>query len=259
VIRFEGKVALVTGSSRNIGKAVAFAFGREGAAVVINARESQDELDQTAGEFRAEGYDVLPILANVADPTAAAGLVDEAVARFGKIDILMMSHSIRPVKSFRKLTLEEWHDVIGVNLHSKFYLLREVLPRMAESGGGSVIAIGGSGPAGGMMASARGRAHLTAAGAGAQALLSALQREYAWKGIRINYVSPGITNTFRKHPEWYPQSPAEGPQADPELVQTIPLGRIGQPEEIAEAVLWLASDEASYVVGATITVNGGWP
>lgn len=257
--RFEKNVAVVTGSSRNIGKSVASAFAREGAAVVLNAAESGDELENTSKELMVRGFSVHPVLADLSNPEGADRLVREAIDAYGRIDVLVICHSIRPVKSFEKLSVEEWHRVLDVNLSSKFYLLQSALPEMVKTGGGSMVVVGGGGstPVGPM--ASRGRAHLNAPLAGSVALLHSLQREYAWKGIRINYVSPGITNTVRKHPEWYPGSPTGGPQVDPELIKTIPLGRAGEPEEIANAVLWLASREASYVIGTTIAVNGGSP
>jgi NAD(P)-dependent dehydrogenase (short-subunit alcohol dehydrogenase family) len=254
--RFEGKVALVTGSSRNIGKAIAEGFAREGASVVINASQSQDELDLTMGEFRERGYSVLPVLADLADRQAAFGIVDRTIDEFGKIDILMITHSVRPLRPFLEITEDEWHWVMGVNLHSKFHLLQAVIPKMLEQGGGHVIAMGaGSHQHGGLnLPRPNPRSHAFAALAASNSLYLMLMREFAPHGIKFNFISPGIMDTFRKNPEWYPG----GAQDDPEIIARIPAGRPGRPEELADAVLWLASDAAEYVWGTTLGVNGGW-
>jgi NAD(P)-dependent dehydrogenase (short-subunit alcohol dehydrogenase family) len=254
--RFEGKVALVTGSSRNLGKAIAAGFAREGAHVVINARESADELDITAAEFRDAGWSVLPVLADLADRRAAFGLVERTVDELGRLDILMITHSVRPLRPFLEISEEEWHWVMGINLHSKFHLLQAVIPRMLEQGGGHVIAIGGGTRQRGEMNLPRPnpRPHAFAAHEASNALYLMLMREFATQGIRFNFVSPGIMDTFRKNPEWYPG----GAQDDPQVIARIPMGRPGTPEELADAVLWLASPAAEYVWGTTLGVNGGW-
>ena len=255
-MKFDRKVALVTGSSRNIGKAIAHSFGKEGASVIINARESQDELDATTEEFRSEEIQVLPVLANVSDRRKVNDMVRQGIDAFGKIDILMINHSVRPSKPFLEITQEEWDWVLGINLHSTLYLCQAVLPGMVERRSGSVIAIGGNAGGGGGLGTPQ-RSHAAAAGGGRTALLRALMREFAPHGIRFNFVAPGIIDTIRKHPEWYPGQEG-GPQNQPGRLQQIPLGRPGQSEEIAAAVLFLASDEAAYINGTTIAVNGGW-
>lgn len=260
-MRFTGKVALVTGSSRNIGKAIAERFASEGAAVVVNARSSQDELEATASEFEAQGYQVLPVLADVADPEAVNDMVAKGIDRFGKIDVLMINHSIRPLREFLKMTHDEWHFVCGVNLHSAMYLCQSVLPSMIEQGGGSIIAVGGdTGGAGRAGLHSYVRPHAFASLAGRTTLLRSLMREFAPKGVRVNFVSPGVMDTVRKNPEWYPadEEADKPPQERRKVLQQIPVGRPGKPAEVADAVLWLASDEAEYVLGTTIGVNGGW-
>jgi NAD(P)-dependent dehydrogenase (short-subunit alcohol dehydrogenase family) len=248
-------VALVTGSSRNIGKAIAERFAQEGAGVVINASKSEDELQETAEEFRSKGYRVLPVMADVSDPDAVTDMVRQSTELFGRIDILMMSHSVRPLRRFLEVTVAEWHAVMGINLDSAMYLCQAVLPGMVDRRQGSVITVGGDYLTGG--GSHNTRPHVFSALAGRTTLMRALISEFGQFNIRFNFVSPGVINTVRKHPEWYPIS-AGNPQEDAALISTIPMGRVGQPVEVADAVLWLASEEASYVNGSTISVNGGW-
>jgi 3-oxoacyl-[acyl-carrier protein] reductase len=253
--RFAGKVTLVTGSSRNIGKAVAVAFAREGARVVINASRSAGELEQTRAELERAGHEVLAVLADLSDVDAVERMVADVRQRFGPIEVLVICHSSRPLTPLLKMTLEEWHEQIAVNLHSAMYLCRAVLPGMMEAGGGSVITVTN----GGRFVSARYPRHAAfAALAGRLTLMQSLLYEFAPHGVRFNFVGPGIIDTVRKHPEWYPDAPAGRPQDSPAVLATIPLGRAGRPEEVASAVLWLASEEAAYVNGATIEVTGGW-
>jgi NAD(P)-dependent dehydrogenase (short-subunit alcohol dehydrogenase family) len=253
--RFWGKVVLVTGSSRNIGKAIAARFAREGASVVINASQSAQELKDTAAELEAAGGDVLAVLADLSDMEAVEGLVAQARERFGPIDVLVVNHSSRPLTPLLRSTPEEWHQQIAINLHSAMYLCRSVLPDMARHGGGSVITV----TVGGRFVSARYPRHAAfAALAGRHTLMESLLYEFAPDGIRFNFVGPGIMDTVRKNPEWYPDVAGGTPQNDPAVLATIPLKRAGRPEDVAHAVLWLASEEASYVNGATIDVTGGW-
>jgi 3-oxoacyl-[acyl-carrier protein] reductase len=251
----DGKVALVTGSSRNIGRAIAEAFARRGARVVLNARASAGELEATAADMRAAGHDVLPVLADLADPAAVADLVERAQAAYGGIDVLMITHAVRPLKPFLELTQAEWHDVMATNLHSAMYVCQAVLPGMVERGGGCVICTGGHDRV--PRASGATRHHTFASLAARDMLIKTLALEFGPAGIRFNFVAPGIVETVRKHPEWYPHG-GDAPHRSPTLLAQIPLGRAGQPEEVAEAVAWLASDEAAYVSGTTIGVNGGW-
>lgn len=254
--RFDDKVALVTGSSRNIGRAIAERLARGGARVVLNASQSADELQATAEDMTRDGHDVLPVLADLADPAQVQALMERVDERYGRVDILMITHSVRPMKPFLELTHEEWHDVFGTNLHSAMYICQAVLPGMVERGDGCIIAIGGSQSV--TRATHFVRHHTFASLAAREQLLRGLMKEFGSKGIRVNFVSPGIIETFRKHPEWYAGGGGAEPHKEPSLLAQIPLGRAGQPYEVAEAVAWLASDAAAYVTGTRIEVNGGW-
>jgi 3-oxoacyl-[acyl-carrier protein] reductase len=255
-MEFDGKVALVTGSSRNIGRAIAERLARGGARVVLNASTSAAELQSTADAMERAGHDVLPLLADLADPAAVKRLMARIDETYGRVDILMITHSVRPLKPFLELSHEEWHEVMGINLHSAMYVCQAVLPGMVERGGGCIIATGGSESV--TRATHFIRHHTFAALAAREQLLRGLMKEFGPQGIRVNFVSPGIIETVRMHPEWYPGGGGAAPHKEPSLLAQIPLGRAGQPAEVAEAVAWLASDNAAYVTGARIAVNGGW-
>jgi 3-oxoacyl-[acyl-carrier protein] reductase len=255
--RFLGKTVLVTGSSRNIGRRVAERFALEGARVVLNAATSEDELTGTAEDLKRRGLVVFPVLADTGEGDAVRQLAARVAERWGDPDILVMCHAIRPRRALLEMTEEEWRTVLRANLDSTFHLCRTFLPAMVKRGGGAVVGFGGQTPGGSVLAA--NRSHVAAAQAGRSAFLRALIPELSPQGVRINFISPGVMNTERTHPEWYPGT-ADGvpPQQRPELLSEIPLGRPGEPDEIADAVLWLCSDEARYVNGTTIGVNGGW-
>jgi 3-oxoacyl-[acyl-carrier protein] reductase len=250
----EGKVGLITGSGRNLGKQVASRFAQEGAAVVVNARSSADELEETTAELRAEGARVLPVLADVSSRGAVNDMVAQAIDAFGKIDILVLNHSVRPSMPLLEVTDEDWELVVGVNLHSTMYLLQAVLPGMVERRDGCVISVARG--SGGVHAPLR--AHYSATVAGKEALIRAAMYQFSPLGIRFNFVRPGLMNTSRKNPEWYPHAPTGTPQLAPEIMQHVPLGRAGESYEVADACVFLASDEASYVNGQVLGVDGGF-
>ncbi len=251
-MRLQGKTALVTGASRNIGRAIALAFAAEGASLVLNTRVNQDELEAVAAECRKAGVRVVPVLADIADSVAVEAMVARGLAELGAIDVLVCNAAIRPHKSLADTSLEEWRRVLGVNLDSAFYLTRAVVPRMKERRSGCIIAIGGQ-------SSITGRtntAAVTAAKHGLLGLVRSLAAELGPSGVRVNMVIPGTMDTERRYSEWYPEH-REAPPASPEQLKQIPLGRLGRPEEIADACVYLASDAATYVTGDTIRVMGG--
>lgn len=251
-MRLRGKVALITGASRNIGKSIALAFAREGADLVLNTRSNKAELEATAAECQALGVRALPILADVANPEQVAEMVDQGLKHFGAIDVLVSNAAIRPHKSITDTSLEEWHQVFGTNLHAAFYLCKAVVPSMIQRRTGSIIAIGG-------LSSLTGRpdtSAVTAAKTGLLGLIRALAAELGPHNVRANMVMPGFMDTERRYPEWYPEF-QEAPRGAPEHVKGIPLGRQGQPEEVASACVFLASDESSYITGDRILCMGG--
>jgi NAD(P)-dependent dehydrogenase (short-subunit alcohol dehydrogenase family) len=251
-MRLKGKTALITGASRNIGRAIALAFAAEGADLALNTRANREELEAVAAECRKAGVRAVPLLADIADAAAVEAMVTQALAELGAIDVLVCNAAIRPHKALTETSLDDWHHVLAVNLHSAFYLARAVVPAMKERRRGSIIALGG-------MSSLTGRpntAAVTTAKTGLLGLVRALAAELGPFGIRANMVMPGFIDTERRYAEWYPEWRQAPPEAPAQLKQ-IPLGRLGRPEEIAEACVFLASDASGYVTGDTIRVMGG--
>ena len=251
-MRLKGKTALITGASRNIGRAIALAFAAEGADLVLNTRVNREELEAVAGECRKAGVRAVPALADISDPAAVEAMVGQGLAGLEAIDVLVCNAAIRPHKAVTETSLEDWHHVLAVNLHSAFYLARAVVPAMKERGRGSIIAVGGQ-------SSLTGRpntAAVTAAKTGLLGLVRALAAELGPFGIRANMVVPGFIDTERRYAEWYPEF-RQAPPGAPDQLKQIPLGRLGRAEDIADACVFLASDASSYITGDTIRVMGG--
>src|SRR5712691_4850898 len=251
-MKLNGKIALITGASRNIGRAIALAFAAEGADLVLNTRVNREELEAVAAECRKAGVRAVPVLGDIADAEAADAIAKQGLAELGAIDVLVCNAAIRPHRAVTETSLEDWHRVIGVNLHSAFYLARAVVPGMKERRRGSIIAIGGQ-------SSLTGRpntAAVTAAKTGLLGLVRALAAELGPFGIRANFFFHDTATTERRYAEWYPEF-RQAPPGAPEQLREIPLGRLGRPEEIADACVFLASDASAYVTGDTIRVMGG--
>jgi 3-oxoacyl-[acyl-carrier protein] reductase len=251
-MRLQGKTALITGASRNIGKATALAFAREGAGLILNTRSQQDELNAVAAECRALGVRTLALLADVAHVDQVFAMVEQGLATFGKIDILVSNAAIRPHQSITDISVAEWHQVMDVNLNATFYLCKAVVPSMKQQRSGSIITLGG-------LASVSGRpntAAVTASKTGLLGLTRALAAELGPDGIRVNMVVPGSMDTERRYPEWYPEHQEAAANA-PEQLKGIPMRRQGTPEELAATCLFLASDESSYITGDRILCMGG--
>ncbi len=244
--KLDGKVALITGSGRNIGRAAALKFAEEGADIIVNARSNQAEAEAVAAAVRALGRQALPVLADVADKEQVEAMVKKGLAHFGRIDILLNNAAIRPHKPFLELTQADWEQVRGVVLDGAFYCTQAALPAMVEHNYGRVLFFTGDGAwAGGAQ-----RGHVSAAKMGLVGLSRSLATEFAPFNIRVNVVSPGSIDTSRANPEWYPGS-------RPPNAAGIPLGRQGRPEEIAAACLFLVSDDGGFITGQTLHVNGG--
>jgi len=251
-MKLEGRTAFVTGASRNIGRAIALAFAAEGADLVLNTRVNREELEAVAAECRKAGVRAVPVLGDIADVAAVDAMVKQGLAELGAIDVLVSNAAIRPHTAVTETSLEDWHRVIGVNLHSAFYLARAVVPGMKERRRGSIIAIGGQ-------SSLTGRpntAAVTAAKTGLLGFVRALAAELGPFGIRANMVIPGTMDTERRYAEWYPEF-RQAPPGAPEQLKQIPLGRLGRPEEVADACVFLASDASAYITGDAIRVMGG--
>jgi len=179
-------------------------------------------------------------------------MVRRGLAELGAIDVLVCNAAIRPHKSLMDTSLEDWHHVLGVNLHSAFYLARAVVPSMKERRQGSIITLGGQ-------SSITGRpntAAVTAAKTGVLGLVRALAAELGPFGIRANMVIPGFIDTERRYADWYPEF-RQAPPGSAKQLERIPLRRLGRPEDVADACVFLASDASAYVTGDTIRVMGG--
>ncbi len=251
-MRLSGRTALITGASRNIGRAVALAFAAEGAALLLNTRANREELEAVAADCRKAGVRVATALADVADAAAVEAMIAQGLRELGAIDVLVCNAAIRPHTSLADTSVEDWHRVLGVNLHSAFYLARAVVPGMKERRRGSIIALGG-------LSSLTGRpntAAVTTAKTGLLGLVRALAAELGPFGIRANMIMPGFIDTERRYAEWYPEF-KKAPPGSPEQLKEIPLGRLGRPEDIADACVFLASDASAYVTGDTLRVMGG--
>jgi 3-oxoacyl-[acyl-carrier protein] reductase len=245
---FAGRTALITGSGQNIGRAIALAFARLGANVVLNGHRNQAAIDAVAAEVRTLGANALAVLADVADPAAVQLMVDQATAAFGKVDISVSNASVRLHTPFLDISLEEWQRIINSNLNASFYLARSVIPGMKQHGWGRIIHISGRD---GFMPIPN-RVHNIACKAGVYAMAKALAIEFGQFGITANTVSPGLIDTTR---DWsqYPQFR----DGYGERVKEIPVRRVGHVDEIAAACTYLASDAAGFVTGQVLHVNGG--
>ncbi len=244
--KLEGKVALITGSGRNIGRATALKLAREGAHVIVNARSNQAEADSVAREVRDLGVRALAVLADMAKKDEVEALAAKALAEFGRVDILINNAAIRPHKPFRELTDADWELVRGVVLDGAFYLTRALVGSMVENKYGRILFFVGDGAYSGR---GSGRAHLSAAKMALVGLARGLASEFAPHNIRVNVVSPGSIDTTRANPEWYGNRPPDA--------GGIPLGRQGKIDEIAATCLFLVSDDGGFITGQTIHVNGG--
>ena len=239
----DGRVAIVTGASRNIGRAIALRLAADGAAVVVNARSSAEEAAAGVREIDAAGGRAIVHLADVADPDGAAGLVEAAAARFGGLDILVNNAAVRRETAFEDLKPAEWREVMSIILDGAYLTVRAAAPRLRRSEAGAIVNIGGLSAHTG----SRNRAHVIAAKAGLVGLTRALACDLGEDGVTVNCVSPGLIDTPRKGP----QKPAHHGGHD------MLLGRRGRPEEVAGLVSYLCGPDARYVTGQVIHANGG--
>ena len=243
--KLDGKVALITGSGRNIGRATALKLAAEGAHIVVNARTNQAEIDAVAREVRDLGVKAVAILADVAKKDQVDALAARALSEFGRVDILINNAAIRPHKPFTEVTVQDWEHVRGVVLDGAFYLTQAIIPSMVKNQYGRILFFTGDGA----FTGGSGRAHVSAAKMGLVGMARALASEFAPQNIRANVVSPGSIDTRRDNPEWY-QGRVPGASG-------IPLGRQGHVDEIAGTCLFLVSDDGGFITGQTIHVNGG--
>ena len=249
--QLEGKTALVAGAGRNNGKAIALAFAREGADLVLVARQRGEELEQVAGECRNLGAKVLTLLADVSEPGQVNDLVQKGLDHFGNVDVLMSVAGRRAHQDFWNISYEEWHKTFAVNLHSTFYLAKALVPSMMQRKTGSIVALGGMAS----ITSQPQRAHVIASKTGLYGLIKALALELGPYGIRANLIALSTIENVRANPEWYPERGGGG-YSEEEIAQ-IPLRRMGKPQEVANVAVFLASDQSSYITGDRILCAGG--
>jgi 3-oxoacyl-[acyl-carrier protein] reductase len=237
-----GRVAVVTGSARNIGRAIAIALAAGGAAVVVNARRALQDAEAVAETIRSAGGRAVAHVADVSDPEAAAALIAAAIDRFGRLDVLVNNASVRREVDFASLDYREWRDIVGTTLDGAYLCSRAALPHLVASGEGSIVNIGGLSS---HMGAPR-RAHVIAAKAGLVGLTRALAHDLAPHRITVNCVAPGLIDTARS-----------GPEPSHHQSLATPVGRKGRPEEIANLVRFLCGPGARYITGQTIHANGG--
>ena len=252
-MRLEGKAALITGASRNIGREIALTFAREGADLVLNTRQSAKELDEVAAQCRELGVRTMTAVGDVGDAESVRGMVAEGIDQLGKIDVLVSNVAIRPHKPITEVSDEEWLQVMNTNLNSAFYLSKAVLPGMLERRSGSIIALGGQ-------SSITGRPNttaVTAAKTGLLGLIRAIAAEAAPHNVRANMVNPGSTDTSREHPEWYPEFQSGTARGSAQHLSDLPMGRQATVQDVANACLFFASDESAYITGDSVNVMGG--
>ena len=237
-----GRVAVVTGSARNIGRAIALALADGGAAVLVSARRSLPEADAVVAEIRGKGGRAAAALADVGDPASAGSLIETAVAQFGRLDILVNNASVRRETDLADLEYAEWREILATTLDGAYLCSRAALPHLIAAGGGSIVNIGGLSAHTG----ASRRAHVIAAKSGLVGLTRALAHDLAPHHVTVNCVAPGMIDTTRAGAE-----PAH------HAGKTPPVGRRGTPEEIASLVRFLCGPGARYITGQTIHANGG--
>jgi 3-oxoacyl-[acyl-carrier protein] reductase len=238
----QGCVAIVTGSARNIGRAIARALADAGAAVVINAKSSAAEAEAVARDIRDAGGKATAKLADVAIPDGAESLIATAVESFGRLDILVNNAAVRREMDFDKLDYQEWRDIIATILDGAYLCAHAALPHLIKAGGGSIVNIGGLSS----FTGAARRAHVIAAKAGLVGLTRALAHDLAPHGVTVNCVAPGLIDTARR-----------GPEPSHHATHTTLAGRRGTPEEIAAVVRFLCGPGARYITGQTLHANGG--
>lgn len=250
----DGQIALVTGANSGIGQAVAQALGAAGARVAVNYVVGDEAAQSVVQAIREGGSDAQAFKADVADEAQVQAMFRQVVERFGTLDILVANAGLQRDAAFLEMTLQQWQTVMNVNLTGQFLCAREAVrefvrrgPREASRALGKII----------HMSSVHqeipwgGHANYAASKGGIKLLMESLAQELAPRRIRVNAIAPGAIRTPINTEAW------QTPEAYKSLMTLVPYGRIGEPEDIAQAAVWLASDLSDYIVGATLFVDGG--
>lgn len=243
-----GRTVVVTGAGRNIGRAIALAFGDAGCNVIVNARSNLDEASEVVERVNAGRGKAMAVIGDVGDADFDEQLVRTAVEHFGGVDCLINNAGRRRLQSLLEITPEDWDTILRSNLSAMFYLSRLVLPGMVERRWGRIINIGG--PDG--QSGAPYRAHNVTCKAGLIGLVKAISIEFAHAGVTANVVVPGMMDTTRSpidYPGW--------PPSQHTIASRVPTARLGTSDEVAFACRFLASQAAAYITGQTLHVNGG--
>jgi len=241
----QGKVAVVTGASRGIGRAVAIELGKLGAKVVVNYSGSEAKALEVVDEIKGLGTDAIAVQANVAESDSVQAMIKEAISTFGSVDILVNNAGITRDNLLMRMKEDEWDDVINTNLKGVFLCTKAVTRQMMKQRAGRIINIssivGVSGNAG--------QANYVAAKSGVIGLTKTTAKELASRNITVNAVAPGFIATD--------MTDKLNEEVQAEMLKKIPLASFGQPEDVANAVAFLASDASRYITGQTIHVDGG--
>jgi 3-oxoacyl-[acyl-carrier protein] reductase len=239
-----GKVAVVTGAGRNIGRAIALTLADGGASVLVNARSNRAEAEGVAREIESAGGKAATHIGDVADPKAVQAMADAAAKAFGRIDILVNNAALRREKSFAEMDYAEWREILDVTLDGAFHTTKACLPALQKSGQGAIINIGGLSAHSG----AKNRAHVVTAKAGIVGFTRALANDLGAFGITVNCVVPGFIGTPR---------PKDQPEPAHHLTHKTITGARGKPEDVAAMVRFLCGPAARYITGQAIHANGG--
>ncbi len=245
----EGKVALVTGGRRGIGRGICLAMAAEGADVAVNDVEGAEQAEAVAQEVRDSGGRAVVAMADVAQPDQVQAMVDRVVAELGGLDILVNNAGVESIVPFLEITPEEWERVTNINLRGEFLCAQAAVRQMIDSGNGGAIVNIGSVQAGMVLP---GRAHYAPSKRAVEALTANLAVELAEHNIRVNCINPGLIDTDMT--SWV----MKDPEILPIVLESIALKRAGAPDEIGQVAAFLASDRASYVTGQSLYVDGGF-
>jgi meso-butanediol dehydrogenase / (S,S)-butanediol dehydrogenase / diacetyl reductase len=256
-MRLEGKVAIITGAGSGIGRATARRFAEEGARLVINDI-SEEYLSELTGSLAVEHR---AVLGDVSEEETAERLVQTAKDEFGRVDVLVNNVGDLFIAEITETSVEDWDRLMATNLRSMFLCCKHVIPSMLEQGGGAIVNLSSISAFIGQETEEGGPSFFaySVTKAGARQLATSLATRYAKQGIRVNAVAPGATRTKQVR-HFLPDLSQEDEDAIWENAgaQGTPMGRVGRPEEIAAVIAFLASDEASFITGATIAADGGY-